>query len=78
MHPKVYLVEVDSSVSCSPTILLNETKLRYRTMNLKMFEKCVRLIELGAVYRLDLKCFFLVHPESALLVYVRLHLLRSN
>ena len=45
---------------------LNGTKVKYRTMKLKVYEKIVWMIELGAIYLLGLMCSLLVHPESAL------------
>ena len=42
------------------------TKLKYETMKLKAYEKIIWMIELGAIYLLELKSSLLVHPESAI------------
>ena len=43
-------------------------------MKLKTYEKFVWIIEPGAMYHLEVKGYFLVHPESAHWVYHKLHL----
>ena len=42
------------------------TKLKYETMKLKAYEKIIWMIELGAIYLLELTSSLLVHPESGL------------
>ena len=44
----------------------NRTKLKYRTMKLKVYGKIIQMIELGATHLLRPKGSLLVHPESAL------------
>ena len=57
VHPKVHFFKVYFFVSCFPTMPLNRTKLKYRTMKLKAYEKLIWMIELGAMYLLGLKGF---------------------
>ena len=47
-------------------MLLNRTKLKYRTMKLKAYEKIIWMIEHGATYLLGPKGSLLVYPEGAL------------
>ena len=42
-------------------------------MKLTAYEKIIWMTELGAIYLLGPKGSLLVHPESALWVYLRLH-----
>ena len=73
VYRRVHMFKTYSFVSCFPTIRLYKTKLKYRTMKLKTYEKYMWMVELGAIYHLALKGSFLMHPESALWVYHRLH-----
>ena len=66
LHARVHFFKVYFFVSCFLTMPLNGTKVKYRTMKLKVYEKIVWMIELGAIYLLGLMCSLLVHPESAL------------
>ena len=66
---------VYSFASCFSTIPLNKTKLKYGAMKLKVYEKFIWMIELGATYLLGSKGSFSVHPESTLSVYLKLHFL---
>ena len=72
VHPSVNLFNVYFSVSCFPTMSLNRTKLEYGTMKLKAYKKIIWMIKLGAIYLLGPKGSLLLHPEGALLVYLRL------
>ena len=75
VHPKVHFFNVYSFVSYFSAILLNRTKLKYRTVKLKAYEKIIRMIELGAIYLLGPKGSLSVHPESALSVFLTLDFL---
>ena len=66
VHPKVHFFKVYFFVSCFPTMSLNRTKLKYRTMKLKAYENVICMIELGATYLLGPKDSLLVHPECAI------------
>ena len=76
--PSVHFFKVYFFVSCFPTMPLNRTKLKYRTMKIKAYEKIIWMIDLGAIYLLKPKASLLVRPESALGVYLRLHSLRCD
>ena len=69
VHPRVHFFKVYSIASCFLTVPLNRTKLKYGTMKLKPYEKFIWMIEPGAIYHLEVKGYFLVHPESAHWVY---------
>ena len=70
VHPQYTLrctfFKVYFFVSCCPTMPIYRTKLKYETMKLKAYEKIIWMIELGAIYLLELKSSLLVHPESGL------------
>ena len=72
VHPRVHFFKVYFFMSWFPAMPLNRTKLEYGNMMLKAYEKFIWMIELGAIYLLGLKGSLLVHPESALWVYLRL------
>ena len=73
VHPRVHFFKVYFFVSCFPTMPLNRTKLKYRTIKIKAYEKIMWMIDLGATYLLKPKSSLLERPESALWVYLRLH-----
>ena len=72
VHPRMNLFNVYVFGNCFPIMPLNRTKLKYGTMKLKVYEKIIWMIELGAMYLLGPKGSFLAHSESAILVYLRL------
>ena len=74
VHSRVNLLKY-TSMRAVPTILLNRTKQKYRDMKLKIYEKSIWMIELAAIYLVGSKGSLLAHPESALRVHLRLHLL---
>ena len=69
VHPRVHVFKVYSFASYFLTVPLNRIKLKYGTMKLKPYEKFIWIIEPGAIYHLEVKGYFLVHPESAHWVY---------
>ena len=75
VRPWMNVFKVNFSVSCFQAMPLNRTKLRYGSMKVKAYEKSIWMIELSAIYILKIKGSFLVHPESALWVYLSLHFL---
>ena len=66
VHPRVHFFKVYFFMSLFPAIPLNRTKLKYRNMMLKAYEKFMWRIELGAIYLLGLKGSLLVYSESAI------------
>ena len=66
VHPRVHFFKVYVFMSLFPAIPLNRTKLKYRNMMLKAYEKFIWMIELGAIYLLRLKGSLLVHPERGI------------
>ena len=58
VHPRAHFFKVYFFVGCFPTISLNRTKPKYKTMKLKAYEKVIWMIELGAIYLLEPKLLF--------------------
>ena len=75
VHSRVHFFKVYFFVSCFPTMPLNRMKLKYGTTKLNAYEKIIWMIELGPIYLLKPKGSLLVHFESVIWVYLRLHFL---